>query len=306
VLDRGAPLYGAVEGGGTKFVCAVGRGPDQILARTRIETKGPEETLDRVGSFFQNAAEGRPLAAVGIACFGPLELDERRPAYGHMLATPKSGWSGAPIIQPIMDRLRVPVILDTDVNGAALAEWLWGAAHGCDPALYLTVGTGIGGGAVIAGRPLRGLLHPEMGHIPVPRLSWSDGSPDTYAGSCPFHGACLEGLAAGPALLARLGVPAETTGPDHPIWELEAGYLAHALATYTLVLSPRRIVLGGGVFRQPRLINQVRRKFVEVLAGYLPREETATGVDGFVVAPRFGQDAGLIGAFALAQLSQPK
>jgi len=218
-----------------------------------------------------------------------------------MLATPKSGWSGAPIIQPFTDRLRVPVILDTDVNGAALAEWKWGAAQGCDPALYLTVGTGIGGGAVVGGLPLRGLLHPEMGHIPVPRLNWPDGTPDTYAGSCPFHGACLEGLAAGPALLARLGMPAETAGPDHPIWELEAGYLAHALATYTLVLSPMRIVLGGGVFQQPHLINQVRRKLVEVLAGYVPREETATGVDGFVVAPRFGQDAGLIGAFALAQ-----
>jgi fructokinase len=195
----------------------------------------------------------------------------------------------------------VPVFLDTDVNGAALAEWLWGAAQGCDPALYLTVGTGIGGGAVVGGRTLRGLMHPEMGHVPVPRLSWPGGAPDEYAGSCPFHGGCLEGMAAGPALLGRLGAPAETTGPDHPIWELEAGYLAQGLAAMALILSPQRIVLGGGVFQQPHLLPRVRRRLSEALAGYVLRAEVTTGIDSYVVTPHFGQDAGLMGAFALAQ-----
>jgi fructokinase len=294
-------LYGAVEGGGTKFVCAVGSAPDQILARTRIDTASPSVTLGQVAAFLAEAAGDQELAAVGIACFGPLELDPRRPQYGHMLATPKPGWSGASIVGPLANRLGVPVVIDTDVNGAALAEWQWGAAQGCDPVLYLTVGTGIGGGAIVRGQPLHGLLHPEMGHIPVPRLTWLDGTPDAYEGFCPFHGGCLEGLAAGPALLARLGAPAETVGADHPIWELEAGYLAEALAAYTLILSPQRIVLGGGVLQQGHLLDRVRRRLREVLNGYVQRPELLDAVDEYVVAPRFGQDAGLMGAFALAQ-----
>ncbi|MGH2350576.1 MAG: ROK family protein [Chloroflexota bacterium] len=295
------PLYGAVEGGGTKFVCAVGRGPDGILARARFDTTTPEETLGRVGDFLAQAAGGARLAAVGVACFGPLELDERSPQFGAMLATPKAGWNGAPIVRPLRDRLGVPVAIDTDVNGAALAEWRWGAAQGCDPALYLTVGTGIGGGLVVAGRPLHGLLHPEMGHIPLPRLTWPDGRPDDFPGTCPFHGACFEGLASGPALQARLGVPAETLDPEHPIWELEAGYVALALATYVLVLSPQRLVVGGGVFQQRHLLARVHRRLPHVLAGYVKRAAVSEAVAGYVVAPHFGQDAGLRGAFVLAE-----
>ncbi len=294
-------LYGAVEGGGTKFVCAVGRAPDGILARTRIDTTTPGETLAACAAFLHDAAGGRPLAAVGVACFGPLELDRGRPEFGAMLATPKPGWSGAPIVRPLQETLGAPVHLDTDVNGAALAEWLWGAAQGCDPALYLTVGTGIGGGAVVGSQTLRGLMHPEMGHVPVPRLTWSDGTLDTYAGFCPFHGSCLEGMAAGPALLGRLGAPADTAGPEHPIWDLEAGYLAFGLAAMALVLSPQRIVLGGGVFQQAHLLPRVRRRLADVLAGYVRRAEVTTDLDSYVVAPHFGQDAGLMGAFALAQ-----
>jgi predicted NBD/HSP70 family sugar kinase len=214
--ERSRPCFGAVEGGGTKFVCAVGEGPDRILARTRVETTTPEETLDRVADFFARAtaagagsgAAGRELAAVGVACFGPLELDPASPRFGDLLATPKPGWSGAPVAQALRRRLGVPVAVDTDVNGAALGEWRWGAARDCDPALYLTVGTGIGGGIVLDGRPLHGLLHPEMGHIPLPRLSWPDGRPDDFPGVCPFHGACFEGLVSGPALAARAGAPA--------------------------------------------------------------------------------------------------
>ncbi|HEU5315466.1 MAG TPA: ROK family protein [Chloroflexota bacterium] len=294
------PLYGAVEGGGTKFVCAVGTGPHDVRSRTRIDTRDPVATLAEVADFLARAARGRTLAAIGFACFGPLELDPSRPTYGSMLATPKPGWSGAPLVAPLRDRLNAQVVLDTDVNGAALAEWSWGSARGCDPAIYVTVGTGIGGGAVVHGRTLTGLLHPEMGHIPVARLPWPDGSPDDFPGVCPFHGACLEGLASGPALAARLGAPAGTAPPEHPIWELEAGYLAQALATYTLVLSPRRIVLGGGVFHQTHLLPRVRARLAGQLAGYITRPELASAIDDYVVAPHFAQDAGLYGAFALA------
>src|SRR5919202_4518055 len=217
-MDR---LLGAVEGGGTKFVCAVGFGPHHILARERIDTTTPDETLARTADFLAQASGGA-LAAVGLACFGPIELDEQRAEYGRILATPKPQWSGADVLGTLRTRLPVPVAIDTDVNGAALGEWRWGAAQGCDPALYLTVGTGIGGGAVVHSRTLRGLLHPEMGHIPLPRLAWPDGRLADFPGVCPFQGACLEGLASGPALQARLGVPAEGIDPGHPVWELEA------------------------------------------------------------------------------------
>src|SRR5687767_2685231 len=267
-----AGLVGVIEGGGTKFVCAVGRSPDRVVARERIETRGPEETMGAVAQFLERAAGSERLSAIGFACFGPLELDRRRPAYGRMLATPKPGWSDAPLIGLLRERFGVPVELDTDVNAAALAEWRWGAARGCDPALYLTVGTGIGGGAVVGGAPLRGLMHPEMGHIPVPRLSWPNGKRDDFPGVCRFHGACLEGLASGPALEARLGAPAESVGTDHSIWQLEAGYLAHALAAYTLILSPQRIVLGGGVAQQPLLLPLIRNKLADALNGYVARE----------------------------------
>lgn len=296
-------LYGAVEGGGTKFVCAVGRGPDRILARERFETTTPQDTLRRVGEFLAEAAAGVSLAAVGVACFGPLELDVHSPNFGCLLKTPKPGWSGAAIVGPLEQRLGVPVRIDTDVNGAALGEWRWGAAQGCDPALYLTVGTGIGGGVVAGGRPVHGLLHPEMGHIPVPRLRWPDGRLDDFPGACPFHGACLEGMASGPALQQRLGVPAEGLAPTDPVWELEAGYLALALATYVLVLSPQRLIVGGGVMQQAHLLTRVRRRLAHTLGGYVAREAVDAEALDYVVAPRFGQEAGLMGAFALADLS---
>jgi fructokinase len=301
------PHYGAVEGGGTKFVCAVGTGPGRILARTRIETTTPEATLRQVCDFLARKAEEVPLAAVGVACFGPLELDPGAPEFGSMLATPKPGWSGAPIREPIRERLGVPVVVETDVNGAALGEWRWGAARGCDPVLYLTVGTGIGGGIVLGGRPLHGLLHPEMGHIPLPRLTWPDGRLDDFPGTCPFHGACFEGLASGPALAARCGgTSPEALDPEHPVWELEAGYVASALATYVLVLSPQRIVVGGGVTQSGHFLARVRRRLPQVLAGYVKRPQVNTDVDSYVVAPRFGQEAGLIGALALAEGARGK
>jgi fructokinase len=301
-----APLCAGIEGGGTKFVWGVGTlaadgGEPEIESRGRVDTRDPERTLAEVAEQIQGAAGGRPLAAVGIACFGPLELDPGRARYGHMLPTPKPGWSDAPLAAPLAGRLGAPVALDTDVNGAALGEWLWGAARGCDPAVYLTVGTGIGGGAIVGGRTLTGLLHPEMGHIPIPRLAWPDGTLDTFDGTCPFHGDCFEGLASGPALAARLGTSADLIPDDHPVWDLEAAYLAQALATYTLVLSPQRIILGGGVMQQAHLLPRVRAGLIKTLAGYVTRDQLGPRVDEYVVAPHFGQDAGLYGAFALAQ-----
>ena len=215
-------LYGAVEGGGTKFVCAVGSGPSDRLATARIPTTTPAETLPRVRRFLLDAAEqaGQALTAIGIATFGPIELDRQSPRYGYMLPTPKPGWSGAPVVAAITAGLDVPVAVDTDVNGAALAEYRWGAAQGYDPALYVTVGTGIGGGVIIGGTPLHGLLHPEMGHIAVPRARDAAGNRDEFAGICPFHGDCMEGMAAGGALAARVGRSADDLAPDDPVWEL--------------------------------------------------------------------------------------
>ena len=295
-------LYGAVEGGGTKFVCAVGSGPSDRLATARIPTTTPAETLSRVRRFLLDAAEqaGQPLTAIGIATFGPIELDRQSPRYGYMLPTPKPGWSGAPVVAAITAGLDVPVAVDTDVNGAALAEYRWGAAQGYDPALYVTVGTGIGGGVIIGGAPLHGLLHPEMGHIAVPRARDAAGNRDEFAGICPFHGDCMEGMAAGGALAARVGRSADDLAPDDPVWELEAHYLAAGLAQHVLVLSPQRIVLGGGVLQQEHLLPRIHAALRAQLRSYIARPQVDTDVSSYVVAPHFGDEAGLAGAFALA------
>ncbi len=295
-------LYGAVEGGGTKFVCAVGSGPSDRLATARIPTTTPAETLPRVRRFLLDAAEraGQPLTAIGIATFGPIELDRQSPRYGYMLPTPKPGWSGAPVVAAITAGLDVPVAVDTDVNGAALAEYRWGAAQGYDPALYVTVGTGIGGGVIIGGAPLHGLLHPEMGHIAVPRARDAAGNRDEFAGICPFHGDCMEGMAAGGALAARVGRSADDLAPDDPVWELEAHYLAAGLAQHVLVLSPQRIVLGGGVLQQQHLLPRIRAALRAQLRSYIARPQVDADVSSYVVAPHFGDEAGLAGAFALA------
>ena len=296
-------LFGAVEGGGTKFVCAVGAGPQDRLRTERIATTTPDETLARVRQFLvETAAHAKqPLAAVGIATFGPIELDPKSDHYGCMLPTTKPGWSGAPIVAPLTGGLDLPVGLDTDVNGAALGEYSWGAAQGCDPTVYLTVGTGIGGGAVVGGQPLHGLLHPEMGHVRVPRARDTAGRLDPFPGICPFHGDCLEGLASGPALAARTGRAASDLAADDPVWHLEAAYLAAALAHYVLILSPQCVVVGGGVLEQPHLLPRVRRELRRLLGNYIPRTQVAAGLDRYVVAPYWGAEAGLAGAFVLAE-----
>ncbi len=287
-------LYGAVEAGGTKFLCAVGTGPEDLRAVTRIPTTDPEETLGRVLAFFR-AFKG-DLRAIGIGAFGPLDLNPNSPTFGTIPATPKPGWSGANLVQPLREAFRVPIRLETDVNAAAFGEGRWGAARGLETFVYLTVGTGIGGGAVVHGRLLHGLLHPEMGHIRIPH----DRERDPFPGVCPFHGDCWEGLASGPALAARWGQPPESLPPDHPAWDLEADYLALGLANILCVLVPERIILGGGVMGNRDLFPRIRERVWGLLNRYLPAPALAGDLSDYIVPPALGDRAGLLGALALA------
>ncbi len=292
-------LYGGIEAGGTKFVCAVGTGPEDIRAETRFPTTSPQETIARAIRFFQEAQErlGETLSAVGIASFGPVDLIPTSPTFGYITSTPKPGWQNVDLLGEIRRGLGVPVGFDTDVNGAALAEGRWGAARGLDTFIYLTVGTGIGGGGMVGGRLIHGMLHPEMGHIRIPH----DRERDPFAGCCPFHGDCLEGLACGPAIEQRWGARGETLPPDHPAWPLEAHYLALALANFICTLSPQRIILGGGVMNQRHLFPMIRREVQELLNGYIPTPPILRDIDAYIVPPALGERAGILGAIALAQ-----
>ena len=286
-------LFGGIEAGGTKFVCMVAGGPEDIRAETRFPTTTPDETIGRAVTFFRPLL---PLKAVGVASFGPVDLDQTSPTYGFITTTPKPGWANTDITGRLQAELDLPVAFDTDVNGAALSEYRWGAARGCDTVLYITIGTGIGGGCLINGRPMHGLVHPEMGHLRLPH----DPKVDPFGGICPFHGDCFEGLAAGPAMRARWGQPAETLPVDHPAWELEAHYIAMALTDLVCTLSPRRIVLGGGVFDHPGLIERVRVKVQELLNGYVQSPVILHHIDEYIVLPGLGNRAGVLGAIALA------
>ena len=258
-----ASIYGGIEAGGTKIVCAVGTGPDDIRAETRFSTTTPAETLARAVTFFEEYRKKQPLASIGIASFGPVDLNQDSPTYGYITATPKKGWSNVEFAGVIRRELGLPVGFDTDVNGALLGEHRWGAAQGVRNAIYLTVGTGIGGGALVNGNLLHGLVHPEMGHILI-----TPGEDDPMPkGYCPFHGNCLEGMASGPAIEARWGVKADKLNSDHPAWELEAHYLSLALHALICVLSPQRIILGGGVMDQEILFPMVREKVYSSLNG---------------------------------------
>ena len=290
-------VYGAVEAGGTKFVCVVGSGPDDIRAQVRIPTTTPEATLQRTVEFLRDEQRRHgPLSAVGVASFGPVDLNPRSATYGHITSTPKAGWANVDLVGTLRTALGVPIGFDTDVNGAALAEGRWGAAQGLDTFVYLTVGTGIGGGGLVAGRLMHGLIHPEMGHVRVPH----DLAKDPFAGLCPFHGDCLEGLASGPAMKARWLQAAEDLAPTHPAWALEAHYLAHALATFVCVLSPQRIVMGGGVMETPQVLPLVRERLVELLNNYVRAQEITERIGEYVVSPGLGARAGVLGALALA------
>ncbi|HEY6423092.1 MAG TPA: ROK family protein [Pseudonocardiaceae bacterium] len=287
---------GAIEVGGTKVICLVGSDPDHIVAQTRIPTGGPAETLAQVLGFFQqHVASGGPLAAIGIASFGPLELRRSHPQYGFITTSPKPGWAGVDMVGPVSRVLDVPVGFDTDVNGAALGEGRWGAARGLDTFVYMTVGTGVGAGAVVGGGILHGLGHPEMGHLSVPRQPGDD-----FPGDCPFHADCLEGMAGGAAIAARWGRPAEQLDGDdlRAAVQLEAAYLAAGLRNIVYPIAPQRIVIGGGVTGLPGLFPLVRANLAETLAGYPGLPEHAA--DDFVVPAALGPLAGPAGALVLA------
>jgi fructokinase len=291
-------LYGGIEGGGTKFVCAVGTSGGEILAETRYPTTVPEETLARAVDFFKEQIQALgPLASIGIASFGPLDPRPGSPSFGHILPTPKPGWSNADVVGPIQAAFDIPVGFDTDVNGAALAESRWGAGAGCDPVLYLTVGTGVGGGALVNGKLLHGLLHPEMGHIRIPH----DRARDPFAGICPFHGDCFEGLACGPAMEQRWGQKAETLPASHLAWDLEAEYIALAVASYICTLSPEKIIVGGGVAQQSQLMPLIRQKVGMLLNDYVQSPAVLEDIPSYIVPPALGGQAGVLGAIALAE-----
>jgi fructokinase len=289
-------LYGGVEAGGTKFVCMIAAGPDDIRAETRFPTTTPQETLGRVKDFFRQQARAYPIAALGVSCFGPVDLDPASPTFGFITTTPKPGWAQTDILRHLENELQVPTAFDTDVNGAALGEYIWGAARGADPCLYLTIGTGIGGGGIANEKPLHGLVHPEMGHMRLPH----DWQADPFPGNCPYHGDCFEGLAAGPALEKRWGRRGETLPHDHPAWALEAGYIAGALANLIFILSPKRIVIGGGVMQSGMLLMRVRAEVQRLLNGYVQSPAILEHIDAYIVPPGLGGRSGVLGAIALA------
>ncbi len=289
-------LFGGIEAGGTKFVCIVASDPDHILEQIRIPTTTPDETLNRVIQFFQPFTISDQVNSIGVGCFGPLDLDSDSPTFGFIAFTPKMDWSHTDVRGTLRRALNVDIVMDTDVNAAALGEFRWGAARGLDPSLYLTIGTGIGGGYVKDGKPLKGLLAPEMGHLRIPH----DRELDPFNGICPFHGDCFEGLASGPAIEKRLGLAGADVPENDPFWEIEAGYIAAALVNYILVLSPKRIVLGGGVMSRSFLYPKIRSRVLELLGHYVAHLTITENIDEYIVPPGLGKLSGVLGAIALA------
>jgi len=292
------PLYAGLEAGGTKCVCAIGTAPDDIRALTQFPTTTPSQTMAHAVAFFEAHRSG--LMAVGIASFGPLDPRPCSASFGWITSTPKPGWAHTDLAGTLSRALSLPVAFDTDVNAAALAEQRWGAAQGLETFLYITVGTGIGGGAMVNGRLLHGLLHPEMGHIRIPH----DWQVDPFPGLCPYHGDCLEGLASGPALAARWGTPAHTLPPDHPAWSLAARYLALGLVTFICTLVPQRIIMGGGILHQAHLFPRLRHEIQQLLNDYIQVAELHGQLDDYIVPPALGDRAGVLGALALAHAVQ--
>lgn len=280
-------MYGAIEAGGTKFVCAVGNDRFEVIEKVTFPTTTPDETFRQVFGFFDRFR----LEAIGIGSFGPIDVNRKSATYGYILNTPKKAWINTDFVGRIKEKYAVPIGWTTDVNMAALAEAEKGAGVGLDSVLYLTVGTGIGGGAVVRGRMLEGYSHPEMGHVLVRRHP-----EDSFAGLCPSHGDCLEGLAAGPTIEARLGRKGSELDPNHPVWDFVAYYLSQALHIYTMTLRPDVMVLGGGVMKVPGLLDKIKTGLAELLAGYVD----IPPIDRYVVKPGLGEDVGVVGGFLLA------
>lgn len=288
-------LYGGVETGGTWCVCALGTGPDQIVAHETFRTVEPEPTINRIVSFFASPDRPRPRA-IGIGAFGPVDLDPDSPTWGHVTTTPKPGWTDTPLAPRIRDRLDVPVALHTDVTAAALGEHRWGAGAGLPSLCYLTIGTGIGAGLIVDGRPLWGLIHPEVGHLRIPH----DRDADPFEGTCAVHGDCWEGLAGGPAIAERWQAAPDELPDDHPAWELEARYAALGILAIVSVASPHRVIAGGGVMERPGLRSRTAAHLRSLNAGYLPAPQLAGAVEDYLVAPALGDRAGVLGAISLA------
>lgn len=285
-------MLGAIEAGGTKFVCAVGTEDGEIIERIQIDTLTPDDTIPLVIEFFQK----NKVTALGIGSFGPIDIDKKSSTYGNITSTPKPGWANFPFVDTMKNALNVPIEFTTDVNGAALGELLHGAARGLDSCLYITVGTGIGAGAVVRGTVLEGLSHPEMGHTLVRRHP-----EDTYAGRCPYHQDCLEGMAAGPAIEERWGEKGVELANRDEVWELEAYYLAQALMQYILIVSPKKIIMGGGVMKQSQLFPLIHKHVLDLLNGYVPLSQITERIDEYIVPPGLGDNAGIVGALMLAK-----
>lgn len=296
-------LFGGIEAGGTKFCCAVGDEEGRIIDQTIIPTAHPDVTLPKVIEYFRAIHEKTPLSAIGIASFGPVDLNSESELYGFTTTPPKPGWQMFDFAGVLKKSFNLPVGFDTDVNGAALGEFRWGAARGLDTFIYITVGTGIGGGGMAAGNIMHGLVHPEMGHIFIPH----DRSRDPFDGICPYHGDCLEGLASGPSIQKRWGVERASDLPaGHPGWVLEADYLAHAFACYSLMISPQRIIAGGGVMKTPGLIEMIRFRVSGLLNGYVRHHMILDEMDKYIVPPELGDRSGVCGALALAEQAYVK
>jgi fructokinase len=287
--------YGGIEAGGTKWVCAVTDTPGQLLETETFPTTTPAETLARAVGFFKRSG---PVDAIGVGAFGPVDIRPSSPTWGSITTTPKPGWANTDLAGTLRAAIDVPVALDTDVNAAALGEWRWGAAAGLDTFFYITVGTGIGGGAIVNSHIVHGLLHPELGHMRVPH----DRQKDPFEGACPFHGDCLEGLASGEAMRQRWGQFGQDLS-DPAAWHVEAEYLALALMKVILVVSPQRVVIGGGVMKHPALLPLVRQRLRALLAGYLsvPELTEPERIDAYLVAPRLGDHSGVVGAIEMAR-----
>lgn len=296
-LEHSGQLFAAVEAGGTKFNCALVTAEGSLLAETRIPTTSPHETLAQVIHFFRQQKEFHRALALGIASFGPLDLNPASPAYGSITSTPKPGWQNSPILSVLQNELGLPTAIETDVNAAALGELTWNPRNrGLDPFLYMTVGTGIGVGPILQGKPVHGLQHPEAGHMFVPH----DLQLDPFPGACPFHQDCLEGLATGGAMHKRWGIPAYELPAGHPGWDLEAHYLALACCNLILSFSPQKIVIGGGVAQNDWLIPAIQRKTVQLLNGYVHHPQVLQNIESLITPASLGTHSGILGAAVIA------
>ena len=295
-------LYGALEAGGTKMICAVGNEDGQILDQTSIPTSTPDETMPAIISYFSGRlGHDNPednIAALGIACFGPVDVRKSSKTYGNILYTPKIPWRNFPIVNCLKDALgNITIGFDTDVNGSLLGEATWGTAKGLTDAVYFTIGTGIGMGAMSGGNLIHGMLHPEAGHIKLSVLP-----EDNYAGHCPNHATCFEGMACGPAIQTRWGKPAQELREMPEVWDMEAKYIAQALTSIIYVLSPQKIILGGGVMGQTQLFPLIRKYVLEYINGYLDTKELRN-INNYIVPAALNGNQGIMGALKLAELA---